>query len=102
MRKGQGGGRASRTRTSPMLTTDGSNGAFCRQLRGRARFKPTDERLTERASLVRHIVPGLVPAPDLEARDRDREEERREAKVGVAVHAHTFRPLGRCPADRTE
>jgi hypothetical protein len=102
VRKGQGGGRASRKRTSPMLTTDGSDRAFCRQLRDRARLKPTDERLTERASLVRHIVPGLVPAPDLEARDRDREEERREAKVGVAVHADTFRPLGRRPADRTE
>lgn len=50
----------------------------------------------ESTRLVRHIVPLLIPAPDLETRDGHREQQRRQPKVGVPVHAQALgRLLGR-------
>lgn len=47
----------------------------------------------QRAGLVRHVLPLLVLAPDLQTRDGNGEKQRRQAKVGVPVHPEPFRLL---------
>lgn len=56
----------------------------------------------EGAGLVGDVVPLLVAAPDLQARDGHGEELRGEAKVGVAVHAQALGGLLRLLLDRPE
>lgn len=45
----------------------------------------------KRTGLVRHVVPLLIPTPDLQTRYRNREQECCESKVSVAVHTQPLR-----------
>ena len=74
----------------------------CLEMATRDNFKGLSNVDYKSSWTVGRIVPLLIFAPDLEARDWNREEQCCETKIGVAVHSDVLRFLEYLFVDRSE